>query len=202
MQATKKIYNLQSLNFFRYANNLKVGILGGSFNPAHSGHIAISELALKKFNMDYVIWLVANQNPLKDTYNANIIERSETALDMITNPRILVSTAEHDLHTIYIYDSMLALTKQFQHIDFTWLMGIDNIANFDKWYKNTEFVKLCKIVIFDRPVKSRITNYCRFLSKFKPTIANSQTSNIIIHKGKLSDASSTSIRNQSILGDI
>lgn len=193
MQATKKLYDLQSLNFLRHTK-LKVGVLGGSFNPAHQGHVDISEMAIKKFKMDYVIWLVANQNPLKNSYDEDIAARGKDALNIINNRRILVSIAERDLNTIYTYDSMNKLTSYFPQIEFTWLMGIDNAANFHKWYKYEEFTKLCKIIIFDRPVASRYTNHCRFLSKLKPIVANSQSGNIIIHKGKLNSVSSTLIR--------
>lgn len=196
MKATKKIYNLQSLNFLRYSK-LKIGLLGGSFNPAHNGHVDISEMALKTFRMDYVIWLVANQNPLKEKYNKDMFVRAQDALEVVSNPRILVSTLEYDLGTMYAYDTLSKLKLCFPMADFTWLMGIDNVVNFHKWYRYQEFTKLCKMIIFDRPIDSRISYFGHFFSEFKPTIANSQCSNIIIHKGKLNDISSTLIRKQS-----
>lgn len=195
MQVTKKLYDLQSLNFLRHSK-LKIGVLGGSFNPAHKGHVDISICALKKFKMDYVIWLVANQNPLKDNYDKNIISRGNTALDLMPdNSRILVSIAERDLGTIYAYDSMKQLIMRFPNNDFTWLMGMDNILHFHKWYRYKKFVELCKIIIFDRPMESKGIKYCRFMSEFKAIVANSQSSNIIVHKGKLNSTSSTVIRN-------
>lgn len=202
MKATKKLYNLQSLNFLRHTDNLKVGILGGSFNPAHAGHFAISEQAIKKFGMDYVIWLVANQNPLKTSYNTSIIDRASSAVEVASNPRILVSTLESELGTYYTYDSMMKLKGRFPNVDFTWLMGIDNMMHFHKWYKYRQFAQLCKIIIFDRPVAPRLINFGRFMSELKPIVANSQSDNIIVYRGKLSSVSSTSIRQSNKIGTL
>ena len=112
MKITEKVYDLQSLNFLRDAK-LKIGVLGGSFNPAHSGHLCISLRALQMFGLDYVIWLVANQNPLKEKYKAKIFSRAESALKIISHPRIIVSTAEYDLGTRYTYDTMRKMIVNF-----------------------------------------------------------------------------------------
>lgn len=194
MDNNKKIYSLQDLNFLKNSH-LKIGLFGGSFNPAHLGHVVISEQALKTFGFDYVIWLVANQNPFKNKYVKNIQERAEQALEIIENNKILISTLEEDLESKYTYDTLRKLIIRFPNTEFSWLMGIDGLETFHNWYKHDEITKLCKMIIFDRPVHDRLVNYSRFFSKYKPIVAKSQSSNIIVCRGMLSSLSSTLIRN-------
>ncbi|NRB10956.1 MAG: nicotinate-nicotinamide nucleotide adenylyltransferase [Rickettsiaceae bacterium] len=193
MQVIKKIYNLQSLNFLKNTN-LKVAILGGSFNPVHHGHLLISLIALNQYKFDYVIWLVAKQNPLKAKYHVDLHSRAINALKFANHPKIIISTAENDLKGNYTYDILNLLCKRYSQIDFTWLMGIDNLTKFHLWYRYKDIIKLCKIIIFDRPVESRFVNNSMLVTKLKPTVAKFQTSNIIIHKGMMRDISSSSIK--------
>jgi nicotinate-nucleotide adenylyltransferase len=193
MQGTEKLYNLQSLNFMKNST-LKVGILGGSFNPAHRGHYMISVEAIKAYNLDYVIWLIANQNPLKPVYKTGITERANAALSVAQHPKILVSDAESQLGTFYIYDSLKAMNDRFPKIDFTWLMGIDNLENFHKWHNYNNIPDLCKIIVFDRPGRTKFVNNSKFQLKFKPFVAKKQTNNIMIHRGRMIALSSSEIR--------
>tara|TARA_B110000503_G_C7154317_1_gene416609 strand:- start:728 stop:1318 length:591 start_codon:yes stop_codon:yes gene_type:complete len=193
MQLTQNIMNLQALGFLRNLN-LRIGVLGGTFNPAHSGHLMISMEALKFYKFDYVIWLVANQNPLKRTNSKNIFSRARESLEIVNHPRIIVSTAEYDLGSFYIYDSLKALIERFPTIEFSWLMGIDNAASFRKWYRYKDIPKLCDIIIFDRPVYARLVNINSFICKPKGVLAKTQTKNIILHRNSLCAVSSTQIR--------
>lgn len=189
----QNIASLQTLNFMHHSN-LRVGVLGGTFDPAHAGHLMISIEALKVYRFDYIIWLVANQNPLKTSNRKNIFARAESALELALHPRIIVSTAEHDLDSYYIYDSLKALIQRFPTVKFSWLMGIDNAVSFRKWYRYSEIPKLCDIVIFDRPVQTRLVNSSAFGLRAKAIVAKTQTNNIIIHRNKLCNISSTQIR--------
>lgn len=193
MKTTKKIYDFQSLSFMRHTD-LKVGILGGSFNPAHQGHISISQQAINKYGFDYIIWLVANQNPLKPLYKIDIFTRCSQALACVENPKILVSSVEHDLNTYYVYDSLKGLINRFNSVNFTWLMGIDNIENFHRWYRYQDITNLCPIIIFDRPVSTRMVNNSNFFFKFNPIVDKTQSINIIIYRSTLDSTSSTNIR--------
>lgn len=193
MKFMQNIASLQTLNFMHHLN-LRVGVLGGTFDPAHAGHLMISIEALKAYRFDYIIWLVANQNPLKTSNRKNIFARAERALELALHPRIIVSTAEHDLDSYYIYDSLKALIKRFPTVKFSWLMGIDNAVSFRKWYRYSEIPKLCDVVIFDRPVQTRLVNSSAFGLKPKAIVAKTQTNNIIIHRKKLCNISSTQIR--------
>jgi len=197
MQTTKKIYNLQSLNFIRNCK-LKIGILGGSFNPAHDGHLRISLEALKLYNFDYIIWLVALQNPLKKQYHINIFNRAKLAAKIAVHPKIIISTAEYDLDSCFAYESLSKLCSKFSKVKFTWIMGMDNIAHFHQWYKYDEIAKICDILIFDRP-DYHYQPYGRFQNKFKELITrasidNKQKCAIMMHHGRKLSISSSKIR--------
>jgi nicotinate (nicotinamide) nucleotide adenylyltransferase len=193
MQNIAKIYNLQSLNFLRNCR-LNVGVLGGSFNPAHRGHLQLSYQALKILNLDYLIWLVALQNPLKLKYHLDIFARSRMAAQFAQHPKILVSSAEYDMNSHFIYNSLNKLCCLFKTIKFTFLMGGDNIENFHKWYRYQDIVNICQIVIFDRPNIFGHLNFNRFTMKFKANIDKTQTNPIMIHRGIMSEMSSSTIR--------
>jgi nicotinate-nucleotide adenylyltransferase len=92
MKFKHKTANLQALNFMQ-GLPLRVGVLGGTFDPAHAGHLIISEQALNFYHFDFVIWLVANQNPTKPPMQRDIFIRAENALKVATHPKIIVSTA-------------------------------------------------------------------------------------------------------------
>lgn len=189
--------NLQHLSFLRSLapNNSNIGVLGGSFDPAHLGHLQISLRALKKFKLDFVIWLIANQNPFKPKYKNSMTKRAIVAEEIADHPRIIVTTLEQDLGTFYSYDTMMELRRKFTHLNFTWLMGVDNISHFPDWYRADQLAKLVDIIIFDRPTTGRFTNHCCFLSKFERTIANSSHPHIIVDRGALCPVSSTAIKN-------
>lgn len=137
--------------------NSSIALLGGSFNPPHQGHIEITKLALKHHaNFDYVIWLVAMQNPLKPKYDKNILERAELAnlliqKEKITSEKVIISTIEEEIGTSETYFVLKKLSQYFPDVNFTWLMGIDNLEHFSSWNHYEKIPELCKIIIFNRP---------------------------------------------------
>jgi nicotinate (nicotinamide) nucleotide adenylyltransferase len=193
MKVTNKIYNLQSLNFLK-DTKLKIGVLGGSFNPAHQGHFLISKQAIDIYKCDYVIWLVAKQNPLKTMYKDPIHKRAEQASRMVSHPRIIVSSLEDELGGCYLYNSLAKLIARLSGNHFIWLMGVDNLTNFHRWYRHEEISMLCEMILFDRPVKERFVNNSQFNLKHKRILAKTQTNNIITHKGVMCPASSSQIK--------
>lgn len=178
----KRIYDLHSLEFLQNGK-LNVGILGGSFNPPHEGHLKISIQALKQFEFDYIIWLIAYQNPDKEKYKDDIFVRAKNAADIVSHPRILVSTAEYDIGSkfIHTYYFLRVLTRKFNKVSFTWLMGSDNLKSFHKWHRSSEFTDLCNIIIFDRPGYKLHPN-SQFQSKFYPIVARQQLHNRPLRK--------------------
>ncbi|RTK92163.1 MAG: nicotinic acid mononucleotide adenylyltransferase [Rickettsiales bacterium] len=194
MIPNQKILNLQGLNFLQNSS-LKVGILGGSFNPSHAGHLSISLQALKFYQFDYIIWLVSNQNPIKSAYIDDIFLRSKKACSIAIHPKIIISTAEHDLNCYYSYDSLNYLVKKFSKINFTWILGMDYIASFHKWHRSKEIQELCDIIFFDRPCPLRLVNLNAIGLNNNAKLAKTKSNNIIIHRRILCDVSSSTIRN-------
>ena len=114
----------------------RIGLLGGSFNPAHDGHSHISNLALERLNLDCVWWLVSQQNPMKSTEGmASLDQRMEKAREVAGNRRIMVTDIERELGTQYTADTLPALQKKFSGGHFVWLMGADNLAQIEQWHE-------------------------------------------------------------------
>ena len=135
------------------ADGLRIGLLGGSFNPAHAGHLYVSETALKRLKLDSVWWLVSPGNPLKDGGSmASLAARLQSAQRIAAHePRIHVSALEAALHTIYTIDTVTALRRRFPHIDFVWLMGSDNLEQFSRWHRWQALARLVPIAVVQRP---------------------------------------------------
>lgn len=132
--------------------NLRIGLLGGSFNPAHEAHLHISLEAIKRLNLDWVWWLVSPQNPLKDAKNlAPLTDRISAAKKLTKNhPAIHVSDVETHFGTNKTIDTLRTLKTACPENQFIWLMGADNMAQFDKWASWEEIVSLLPIGIIDR----------------------------------------------------
>ncbi len=134
----------------------RIGLLGGSFNPAHGGHLHISRLALSRLDLDEVWWLVSPQNPLKPAAGmAPFAERLAQAADIAAaDRRIKVSDIEARLGTRYTADTLKALTRRFPRARFVWLMGGDNLAQLPYWKRWQDIVGTVPIAVFDRPGSS------------------------------------------------
>jgi len=129
-------------------------LLGGSFNPAHGGHLHISELALKFLDLDQIWWLVSPQNPMKPVDGmAPFPVRLEGARRIAeTDPRILVTDLESRLASSrYTADNLNALRRRFPRLRFVWLMGGDNLVQIPKWQRWPEIFRTVPIAVFDRP---------------------------------------------------
>ena len=128
-----------------------MGILGGSFNPAHDGHIHISLLALKLLRLDEIWWMVSPQNPLKSAQGmASFAERLAGAEEMARHPLIRVTDIELRLGSGYTTDSLVKLKRCFPKTRFVWIMGADNLAQISKWQNWTRIYNLTPIAVFDR----------------------------------------------------
>ncbi len=131
-------------------------MLGGSFNPAHGGHLHISLLALQRLDLDEVWWLVSPQNPLKPVKGMAAFGKRLAAAAAFAkgHPRIAVSGVEASLGTSYTADTVAALARRFPHTRFVWLMGGDNLAQLPRWKRWVELMERVPIAIFDRPQTS------------------------------------------------
>jgi len=130
----------------------RIGLLGGSFNPAHEGHRDISLAALAYLDLDEVWWVVSPQNPLKSAAGmASFAERLASAKAMADHPRIRVTDIERKLGTRYTADTLRKLVTRFPSYRFVWLMGADNLAQISSWADWTRIFHLTPIAVFDRP---------------------------------------------------
>ncbi len=135
------------------ADGLRIGVLGGSFNPAHSGHLYVSETALKTLKLDYVWWLVSPQNPLKSKADmADYASRLDYARRLTAHhPRLVVTDLECLLGTRYSVDTVTALQRRFPQLHFVWLMGSDNLVQFSRWRRWQQIARRIPIAVVQRP---------------------------------------------------
>lgn len=128
-----------------------VGLLGGSFNPAHPGHRHISVAALRHLGLDEVWWLVSPQNPLKDADGMlPFAERLRLARIQAAHPQIRVTGIECDLKTRFTSATIRALKRRFPEISFVWLMGADNLIQIPRWDHWTRIFAAVPVAVFDR----------------------------------------------------
>ncbi len=132
-------------------NRKKIGILGGSFDPAHIGHIKISKEAKKKFGIDEIIWAVTKKNPFKDKSSLSLYQRIKYAKKINQkNLFIKVKYFEDKIKSNRTIDLLRHIKKKNKNSDIFFIMGADSLINFHKW-KNSDLISsICKILVFDR----------------------------------------------------
>lgn len=134
----------------------RIGVLGGSFNPAHEGHRHISLLGLKRLRLDEVWWMVTPQNPLKSTREmAPFEERVRAATQAARHPRIRVTDIERRFGTQHTADTLALLLTRFPKCRFVWLMGADNLQQISDWKDWRRIFRLMPIAVFSRPPYSK-----------------------------------------------
>ena len=140
---------------------MRVGLFGGSFNPAHAGHAHVAETALRRLRLDRVIWLVSPQNPLKATYEtAELTRRLWGALRFAQGPSMIVSDAETRIGSVYTVDTLRVLKARYRGVCFVWIMGADSLASFHRWRGWTQIMRETPVAIVSRPwanLKSRFS---------------------------------------------
>lgn len=128
-----------------------VGLLGGSFNPAHDGHRYISLQALKLLGLDEVWWLVSPLNPLKQAKDmASYERRLKIAEDVAAHPQIKISDVERYIGTRYTIDTLTKLKELYPDTGFVWLMGADNLLQFPRWYRWRDIMHTVPVAVFAR----------------------------------------------------
>ena len=138
-------------------NKRRIGLLGGSFNPAHGGHRHISLIALKRLGLDELWWLVSPQNPLKSEAGmAPLRERVARAARTARHPRIRVTDIESRMGTQYTADTLAALVDRHPDVQFVWLMGADNLQQIHRWDRWEQIFSLVPIAVFGRPAYSLV----------------------------------------------
>jgi nicotinate-nucleotide adenylyltransferase len=131
---------------------MRIGLLGGSFNPPHDGHALITRLALRRLSLDRVWWLVTPGNPLKSlTGLAALKARIEAARQLDVGPRVVVSDIEAQINSRFTYDTLRWLERRAPGVHFVWIMGADNLRQFHLWRHWRAIADLTPIVVIDRP---------------------------------------------------
>jgi nicotinate-nucleotide adenylyltransferase len=138
-----------------HTEGMRIGLLGGSFNPPHLAHRAISLFAIKRLRLDRVWWLVSPGNPLKDnTSLRDVADRADAARRMADDPRIDVSCLESVIRTRYTAETISYLRRRASGLRFVWIMGADNLAQFHRWQNWQRIAAQVPIAVIDRPPQS------------------------------------------------
>ena len=128
----------------------RIGLLGGSFDPPHKGHIYISIEAKKLLQINEIWWLVTPQNPLKISEPATYQERIKNCKEISKDKPILIKEIEKKINSKYTYQTLNYLLNHYTNIKFFWIMGADNLINFHKWQKWRQIFQEVSIVVFKR----------------------------------------------------
>lgn len=130
----------------------RIGLFGGSFNPPHRGHVAVSESALRRLDLDWVWWLVSPRNPLKDESEiSDFAERLAAARTLVTHPRIVVSDLERRMGTRTTAQLLDAMAPMLRRGRFVWIMGADSFAGLHQWNEWREIPARLPLAVLDRP---------------------------------------------------
>ncbi len=150
--ARSDISKIRILSKYIYNNKgLKIGLMGGSFNPPHNGHLKIAKLALKNLNLDEVWWLVSTKNPLKTSKGLmSLSKRVELTKKIANHPKFKVLNIENNLKTKNSYDLLKKILPRLSNMKLIWIMGSDNLFNFSKWYKAKKISNLIPFAVFNR----------------------------------------------------
>jgi nicotinate-nucleotide adenylyltransferase len=134
-----------------YAPGMRIGLFGGTFDPAHAAHRAACLLAMDRLGLDRVWWLVTPGNPLKDTRGlAPLAKRVAAARALAHHPRIDVTDLEANLGTSYSYKTVAYLVRRCAGVHFVWIMGADNLRSFHRWQRWRDIAEMVPIAVVDR----------------------------------------------------
>ena len=129
---------------------MKIGILGGSFDPAHKGHLAISKEAKKRFKIKKIIWAITRKNPLKTVSKTPISKRIKDCKKIIGLNNFIKVKFYEDITKSNKTIDLINYLKKNKNLEIFFLMGADNLINFHKWHKSKSIAEKCNIIVFDR----------------------------------------------------
>lgn len=128
-----------------------IGLLGGSFDPPHPGHVHLSREALKRLGLDQLWWLVSPGNPIKPNPPAPLPERMAAARALMQHPKVRITDLEAEFGTTATVDTLAALQRAYPKLRFVWLMGADNLAQLHLWDRWPEILYQVPVAVFARP---------------------------------------------------
>lgn len=184
----------------------RIGLFGGSFNPAHNGHVHVSHHAITALGLDALWWLVASQNPLKPASGmAKLEDRVAGARIMVRDRRIKVGAFELALGTRYTIDTVRALKRRFPTVRFVLVIGADNLIELSRWKDWTALLRAIPIAVYPRPgytLKARNARAARRFAHARldttdaKALLVSQPPALVFLGGPEHTASATAIRSQ------
>ena len=204
MKIKKSQYRHNFPKKFFFKNRVTVGLLGGSFDPAHHGHIHISNIAIKRLKLNQIWWLVSPQNRLKNLkIRTTFRKRIEYAKEITSNfKKIRILDLEYNNRLYSSNISLKFLKKRTRNAKLIWIMGSDNLLNFQNWLKPKEISKIFPVAVIERPSYSYTAINSigahvlgKRLLKTKKTIFNLKCKSWIFVRDQLNYISSSEIRN-------
>jgi len=135
----------------RFGDGQTIGLFGGSFDPPHDGHVLVSLAALKALRLDYIVWLVSPQNPLKTRQPEQMDKRLAACRQTARHRQIIVSDAESQLGTQYTIDTLRRLKAHYPRQNFIWLMGADSLAGLPGWKQWAALMEEVPVAVYPRP---------------------------------------------------
>ena len=186
----------------------KIGLLGGSFNPAHHGHLSISKIALRRLGLNQIWWIVSPRNPLKEyDFLYDFEDRVFSARKIINTNNISISKLELNAQIKYTIGTLEYLRTRYHRSRFVWIMGADNLNQFHLWKEWEKIIRLMPIAIIDRPSSSLNVTSSVFANKYRAyRIDEADSSQLIYYKKpawvfmhtKLNYQSSSQLRNSGV----
>jgi nicotinate-nucleotide adenylyltransferase len=135
-----------------FGRGQRIGLFGGSFNPAHYGHYMVAHYALKRLQLDWVWWLVSPQNPLKDPgETGEYDQRLNFTRHIARHPRFVVTDVERQINSRNTAETLLALGQAMKQAHFIWIMGADSFANLHRWHHWTDIAEALPLAFLARP---------------------------------------------------
>jgi nicotinate-nucleotide adenylyltransferase len=160
---------------------MTVGLLGGSFDPAHAGHVHITKVALQRFALDRVVWLVSPGNPLKSRGPAPMADRIAHARQIMTDPRVRISDVEARIGTRYTAQTIDALQAIHPGVRFVWL-GADNLQQFHRWDRWENILHAVPLGVLARPGWRQSGLHSRMARQYRANRIPGAASHLLAHQ--------------------
>ena len=186
---------------------LRIGLFGGSFNPPHEGHLLVAQTALRRLKLDRIWWMVTPGNPLKPLHGLpSLAARMAAARRLTRDPRIIVTGFEAEIGARYTYQTLTYLKRRLPDVHFVWLMGADNLRQFDRWQNWQKIAHMMPIAVIDRPGSTlnamaskaaQRLQTCRHKEDRAGHLPLTPAPAFIFLHGRRSDLSSSALRGQS-----
>jgi nicotinate-nucleotide adenylyltransferase len=179
------------------SDGLRIGLLGGSFDPAHSGHLYVSQVARRALKLDFVWWLVSPGNVLKPE-PAPLAVRMARARQVARDGHIIVTDIESRLHTRFTVDTVAALKRRFPRVTFIWLMGSDNLEQFSRWRRWQQIAATVPIAVVRRPGSALASLHAPLARRFNVARRLGSPPSLVVLDGPRSRESSTELRSRAL----